>query len=237
MMLTIDFRDWEWLGGSPNEVQSNYFGKGNETSYDRAVTSAVTSSQSTSHNYTIYWTQASCEWYIDGELTRTLNYADALSGENYPQTPMRVKLGIWAGGDSDNSEGTIEWAGGETDYDDAPFTMTVESVKIENFNPGASYTYGDQTGDWSSIDIEESDNSTSTTASLENKKTSNTAASTAFSTAISTATNSSSTPSATSSATATASAVTTTGGVSGQMSLASLWSVGLAAAGVAALYI
>jgi hypothetical protein len=64
---------------------------------------------------------------------------------------MVVKLGIWAGGDSSNSEGTIEWAGGETDYDDVPFTMYVKSVNIINYNPAASYNYTDKTGSYTSI--------------------------------------------------------------------------------------
>lgn len=127
--------------------------------------------QSSSHNYTLYWTEESCVWYIDGTAVRTLNYADADNGNQYPQTPMRVKLGIWAGGDSDNSEGTITWAGGETDYDDGPFTMTVESIKVTNFNPGSSYTYTDQTGDMDSIQVNDSDSS-STSSSKTSTKTS-----------------------------------------------------------------
>ncbi|KAL6406931.1 putative chitin glucanosyltransferase [Ilyonectria robusta] len=120
---------------------------------------------------------------------RTLNYADADNGNQYPQTPMRVKLGIWAGGDSDNSEGTITWAGGETDYDDGPFTMTVESIKVTNFNPGSSYTYTDQTGDMDSIQVNDSDSS-STSSSKTSTKTSTkaptkTSASTASATYVS----------------------------------------------------
>ncbi|KAF4457695.1 murein transglycosylase [Fusarium albosuccineum] len=176
----LDEVDWEWLGGSTNEVQTNYYGKGNDTSDTRSATVAVSDSQTTSHNYTIYWTKESCVWYIDDAVIRTLNYADALNGENYPQTPMRVKLGIWAGGDSDNAEGTITWAGGETDYDDGPFTMTVESIKIENFNPAGAYTYGDQTGDYTSIELEESDESDST--STASTKTSSSKASSTAST-------------------------------------------------------
>ncbi|KAH8593919.1 concanavalin A-like lectin/glucanase domain-containing protein [Bisporella sp. PMI_857] len=156
----LDEIDWEWLGGSVNEVQTNYFGKGNTTSYDRGTYEDVTDSQGTTHNYTIEWTSDYTTWYIDGTAVRTLNYEDALDGKNYPQTPMRVKLGLWAGGDSD-SEGTVTWAGGETDYDDGPFTMYVEKVEITNYNPGSSYTYSDLTGDWTSIAIGDADDSSS----------------------------------------------------------------------------
>ncbi|KAI8215926.1 putative glycosidase crf1 [Colletotrichum sp. SAR 10_86] len=147
----LDEVDWEWLGGKNTEVQTNYFGKGNTTSYDRGAFHTVADSQGTSTNYTIDWTKEAVKWYIDGALVRTLNYADALGGQNFPQTPARLRLGIWAGGDPDNSAGTITWAGGETDYTKAPFTMTVQSVSITNANPAGSYTYGDKSGSYDSI--------------------------------------------------------------------------------------
>ncbi|KAF5554470.1 murein transglycosylase [Fusarium napiforme] len=153
----LDEVDWEWLGGKDGDVQTNYYGKGNSASDTRSATYAVTQAQEEFHNYTIHWTKDSCEWYINGVAVRTLKYADALGGENYPQTPMRVKLGIWAGGDPDNAEGTIEWAGGETDYTKGPYTMTVQKIAIENLNPADSYTYSDQTGSYKSIKFDEKD--------------------------------------------------------------------------------
>ncbi|KAK2772611.1 extracellular cell wall glucanase crf1 allergen asp f9 [Colletotrichum kahawae] len=147
----LDEVDWEWLGGKNTEVQTNYFGKGNTTSYARGAFHTVADSQGTSTNYTIDWSKEAVKWYIDGALVRTLNYADALGGQNFPQTPARLRLGIWAGGDPDNSAGTITWAGGETDYTKPPYTMTVQSVSITNANPAGSYTYGDKTGSYDSI--------------------------------------------------------------------------------------
>ncbi|GJC99448.1 glycosyl hydrolase family 16 [Colletotrichum higginsianum] len=150
----LDEVDWEWLGGKDAEVQTNYFGKGNTTSYDRGAFHTIAATQTEFHNYTIDWTTEAVTWYINGALVRTLNYADALGGKNFPQTPARLRLGIWAGGDPDNNAGTITWAGGETDYTKAPYTMTVQKVAITNANPAKSYTYGDMTGDWTSIKIE-----------------------------------------------------------------------------------
>ncbi|KAL4899460.1 concanavalin A-like lectin/glucanase domain-containing protein [Aspergillus multicolor] len=147
----LDEIDWEQISTFDNQISTNYFGKGNTTSYDRATTVSVTNPIEEFHTYGISWTESKTEWYVDGTLVRTLNYADAVDGTNYPQTPMRVRIGIWAGGDPDNSEGTIEWAGGETDYSAAPFTMYVESVSITNYNPAESYTWTDQTGDYTSI--------------------------------------------------------------------------------------
>src|ERR1700710_2798673 len=66
---------------------------------------------------------------------------------------MRLKMGNWCGGCSGEGEGTIEWAGGNTTFDDAPYTMYVESVSITNYNPGSSYSYSDETGDYESIKV------------------------------------------------------------------------------------
>ena len=46
----LDEIDWEWLGGATTDVQTNYFSKGNTTTYDRGGTSAVTSPQTESHS-------------------------------------------------------------------------------------------------------------------------------------------------------------------------------------------
>ncbi|QGI71225.1 hypothetical protein CEK27_003554 [Fusarium fujikuroi] len=178
----LDEVDWEWLGGKDTDVQTNYYGKGNDAADTRSATFAVTAAQEEFHNYTIHWTKDSCEWYINGVAVRTLKYADALGGENYPQTPMRVKLGIWAGGDPDNAEGTIEWAGGETDYSAGPYTMTVQKITIENLNPAESYTYSDETGSYKSIEFDEKDSGSddddsSSTASETASKTSSKASS------------------------------------------------------------
>lgn len=183
----LDEIDFEWLGGENSQVQTNYFGKGNTTSYDRGKTLSMTDAQGTTHNYTIEWTSAATKWYVDGVLQRTLNYADALDGKNYPQTPMSVRLGIWAGGDSDNSEGTIEWAGGETDYSDSPYTMYVQKVDITNYNPASSYTYGDMTGDYTSIKASNTTTSNTTSSSSSgNSSTSSTSGSTSSSTSTGT---------------------------------------------------
>ncbi|KAK3985707.1 family 16 putative glycoside hydrolase [Cladorrhinum sp. PSN332] len=147
----LDEIDWEWLGGEPEVVQTNYFGKGNTTTYDRGGYSAVADTQGVTHVYAIDWTPTFVTWSIDGVAVRTLAYADAVGGRNYPQTPMRLKIGIWAGGDPNNANGTITWAGGPTNYTQGPFTMYLESVSVTNTHPAASYIYNDMSGSWQSI--------------------------------------------------------------------------------------
>jgi beta-glucanase (GH16 family) len=152
----LDEVDWELIGGNKTHVQSNYFGKGNTTSFDRDVWHPVDNPMDRAINYTTHWTQEKLEWYIDEKLVRTLKYEDALNGYNFPQTPMNIRIGIWAGGDPENnSKGTVEWAGGETDFKKGPYTMTVESIYAQDFTSGKEYTYGDKTGSFKSIKVTE----------------------------------------------------------------------------------
>lgn len=79
---------------------------------------------------------------------------------------MRIKIGNWVGGAADESTGTVEWAGGYTDLDNAPFTMYVKNLTIEDYTTsGTEYTYGDETGDYTSIIISNSTTSNDTTSS------------------------------------------------------------------------
>jgi hypothetical protein len=104
------------------------------------------------HKYALNWTAEALTWIIDDVPTRTLNFADANGGKTYPQTPCNVRLGNWPGGDS-KDKGTIEWAGGKTTYEDAPYKMTVKSVKVINYSPGTEYEWTDKTGDFGSIKV------------------------------------------------------------------------------------
>jgi hypothetical protein len=149
----LDEVDWEFVGSVTNQVQMNYFGKGNVTTYDRMIPATISNGMEEFHTYALNWTAESLTWLIDNAPIRTLNYADANGGKNYPQTPSTVRIGIWAGGDPSNNKGTIEWAGGETDYSKAPYSMTVESVKITNYSPGSEYKWTDKTGSFESIEV------------------------------------------------------------------------------------
>ena len=145
----LDEIDWEWLGAQDNQVQTNYFGKGQTGSYNRAAIETVEDSQDTFHTYTIVWTPTQIVWSIDGTTVRVLNEADA-DGQ-YPQTPMQLKIGAWSGGDPSNPEGTIAWAQGPTDYADGPFTMVVQSLSVTDYSTGSEYSYSGTSGTWGSI--------------------------------------------------------------------------------------
>ncbi|GAM88373.1 hypothetical protein ANO11243_064060 [Dothideomycetidae sp. 11243] len=160
----LDEIDWEWLGGNTSFVQTNFFGKGDTSTYDRAQWHEVDNTLAL-HNYTTVWTQEAIEWYIDGNMIRNLTFDDPLAetknaslnpqpGDRYPQTPMTVRIGNWAGGDPKlNKPGVVQWAGGPVDYSKGPFVQVVNAVEVEDYSKGSSYTYGDRSGSFGSIKV------------------------------------------------------------------------------------
>ncbi|KAI1848965.1 hypothetical protein JX265_001296 [Neoarthrinium moseri] len=174
----LDEIDWEWLGGDVTQVQTNYFGKGDTTTYDRGAYHNVNNPQDEFHTYTIDWTQEYVKWYIDGSLVRTLNYADAKEGTRFPQTPMQIKLGTWVAGGKDSPKGTVEWAGGYTDFSKGPFHAYYKSITIEDYANGVqgakSYSWNEGSdGSYGSIKVitDEKEVTTSTSSSSDSKAT------------------------------------------------------------------
>ena len=103
------------------------------------------------HTYKVILTDQQTQWHIDGQLVWTLQTA---APKQYPQTPMFVKMGVWAAGDSDRP-GTVSWAGGATQWEKGPFIMTVHSIKITDGTTNAtSYSYNTPSdGSWQSINV------------------------------------------------------------------------------------
>ncbi|KAJ5146809.1 hypothetical protein N7526_000161 [Penicillium atrosanguineum] len=201
----LDEIDWEALGGDTTQIETNYFGKGDTTTYDRATWPAVSDPQNTWHTYTVSWQQDATTWSVDGNVVRTLNYADAQGGARYPKPPC---ASAW---------GTIEWAGGETNYAGAPYTMYVKSVDIVNANPAESYTWTDKSGSYQSI-------KKSGAASLNqssSSESSTTASSTESKTATETSTSTTATTLATTTQTSTAARTTSGSTTAGSSSNAS----------------
>ena len=145
----LDEIDMEWLGGDSSEVQTNYFSKGQTTTYNRGQFNPAPNNQAQFITYTMDWTSERIVWYVGGTVVRTLRFDEAAG--QYPQTPMQVKFGAWAGGDPSNPPGTVEWARGPTDYSKGPFSMVVRSAVVTDYSTGKKYTYGDTSGTWQSI--------------------------------------------------------------------------------------
>jgi len=147
----LDEIDWEWLGGDDSQVQSNYFGKGQTTTgYTRGAFHGAQGNHDSFSTYSIDWTADQIVWSINGNTVRVLKPSDAAPGQ-YPQTPMHIKVGSWAGGDSANAEGTIAWAGGLVDYSQGPYTMYLKALAVTDYSTGTSYSYDGTTGTWESI--------------------------------------------------------------------------------------
>ncbi|KAK4147571.1 glycoside hydrolase [Dichotomopilus funicola] len=155
----LDEIDWEWLGGDATQVQTNFFSKGCTDTYDRGGFSPVADPVNQFHTYTIKWTPDQLDWIIDGAVVRTLKNTGVAGCAGYPQTPMQIKLGTWVGGRKDAPQGTIDWAGGITDFTDAPFDGYYQSLHIQDYMGGqgatsaSEYRYTDRSGTWQSIKV------------------------------------------------------------------------------------
>ncbi|KAJ5218459.1 transglycosidase, partial [Penicillium cinerascens] len=151
----LDEIDWEWVGYNTSAVQSNFFGKGNTTTSNRGEILPAANADTVFHNYTTYWDKDRLEWWIDGELMRTVNYSEPLTlyGKNYPQTPCRVKVSNWPVGIASESIGNIEWGGGLVNWDELPFIMTVQRMRVQDFHSGKEYEYDGTSGSYESIKV------------------------------------------------------------------------------------
>ncbi|KIW72953.1 hypothetical protein PV04_01109 [Phialophora macrospora] len=142
----LDEIDWEFSGNnfgkSSGSVLTNYFGKGQIGWSDRGAYPAVDAPQDKFHTYALDWQPDRLTWSIDGVTVRSLNNNGATTGSyQYPQTPSRLHLGMWCAGDPDSAAGTVQWAGGYTNFSAAPFSAYVKSVRITTSNICSSYKY------------------------------------------------------------------------------------------------
>lgn len=152
----LDEIDFEWLGYDDGNVQTNYFGKGQTTTYNRGQTNPAASNHDDFITYAIDWTADQITWQVNGATVRTLT-ADSTGGYPYPQTPMMIKVGSWSGGDASAALGTRQWATGQasgtvyTDYTSGPYTMVVKSIAVTDYSTGSQYEYTGTEGTWQSI--------------------------------------------------------------------------------------
>lgn len=124
--------DWEFVADG-SVGMTNYFRLGVPV-LDHGV-NVTTPNFNTSewHTYGLNWTNSQLQWTIDGRVVRTLSRAEA--GADYPQTPSRIQLSTWAGGNDTNPEGTIAWAGGPIDWNSPEYKQNgFYSQEIKQFN-------------------------------------------------------------------------------------------------------
>ncbi|CCE73091.1 Piso0_000108 [Millerozyma farinosa CBS 7064] len=139
----------ELFGGNPYEVQSNYFIKGNTTTYDRGAYHPIeVPPMSAFVKYGIEWNPSKLVWTVNGRVVRELTKDNP---QGFPSSPMTLTLSLWAGGDPGNAEGTISWAGGKTSYNELPYLMFVRSLQVTDYSTKSSYVYGNSLGKGVSI--------------------------------------------------------------------------------------
>lgn len=115
------------------------------------------------HEYCVDWKPDTLTWSIDGNDMRTLERSktwNATSGRfDYPQTPSRMMLSLWPAGLSSNAKGTVDWAGGEIDWN-SPYMQNgyyyarFSEVSVQCYDPppmaqkqgSKSYKYTDARG-------------------------------------------------------------------------------------------
>ncbi|KAL2162067.1 hypothetical protein VTH06DRAFT_7852 [Thermothelomyces fergusii] len=205
----LDEIDWEWLGADNTQVQTNYFSKGCTETYDRGGFSGVADPINQFHTYTIRWTPEQLDWIIDGNVVRTLVNTGVEGCAGYPQSPMQIKLGTWVAGRKDAPQGTIDWAGGLTDFNEAPFDGYYLSMHIVDYmgargaKEATEYRYTDRSGKWESIKVinngEEPGEDTTTTTSSSSTTTTSSSSSTTSTTSKATSTSEDSSSSSSSS--------------------------------------
>ncbi|KAL6940466.1 hypothetical protein ACO0QE_004367 [Hanseniaspora vineae] len=136
--------DFEFLGGDLHNAQTNYYHQG-ELIHTRMKLARVSSdTYENYHMYEIDWNENRIIWLIDGKPFRTLTKEETWDPvENiykYPQTPMKLHIAVWPGGDAQNHPGTVAWAGGLIDWDNAPditekgeFDCKVKEILVQPF--------------------------------------------------------------------------------------------------------
>lgn len=111
--------DHESVGYDLTHPQSNYYAHG-ILNYDQQGNVSASDTFENYHDYGVDWTEDKVDWLLDGKVIRTLKREDTWNETteryDFPQTPSRIQFSLWPGGYASNAIGTIEWAGGEVDW-------------------------------------------------------------------------------------------------------------------------
>ena len=142
MSAVGDELDFEFVGSELNQVQTNHYYQG-ELDFTKMKKHEIKDNTWLNyHNFEIFWTEDKVDWVIDGVVVRTLYKKDTWDPNakvyKFPDSPMRLEIAIWPGGSEKNEIGTIMWAGGLVDWDNAPdmlekgyFSANVKGIRIE----------------------------------------------------------------------------------------------------------
>ncbi|CAG58178.1 UTR2 [Nakaseomyces glabratus] len=139
--------DIEFIGADLNTVQTNFYWEGT-LNYTNSANMTTSNTFENYHDYEIDWHEDYITWSIDGVVGRTLyknqTYNETTGIYEFPQTPSRIQISIWPGGNATSAPGTIAWAGGAINWD-APdiqdpgyYYMMVQEANITCYDPPAN---------------------------------------------------------------------------------------------------
>lgn len=136
--------DNEWIGSNLTQLQTNYYYEG-VLNYTHGHKIGTTDTFSNYHTYEIDWQEDKLTWSVDGKVGRTLHKNDTYNTTTkkymYPQTPSRVQISLWPGGNATSSKSVKEWAGGEIDWDSDDmkdpgyYYMLLNEVNVTCYDP------------------------------------------------------------------------------------------------------
>ncbi|KAL7626093.1 putative glycosidase CRH2 [Parahypoxylon ruwenzoriense] len=153
--------DFEWVGTELDIAQTNYYFQGIPDYTHSGNITSLSNTNDEWHTYEIRWTPDKIEWLVDDKVGRTQQKSDTWNATanrwDFPQTPSRVQLSIWPGGDEKNAKGTVDWAGGLIDWESDDIKkngyyyasvgeITIDCYKTDTApgtNSGKSYVYKD----------------------------------------------------------------------------------------------
>ncbi|PYH90045.1 hypothetical protein BO71DRAFT_91639 [Aspergillus ellipticus CBS 707.79] len=148
--------DFEFVGSDLANVQTNYYWQG-VLNYNNGAKDGVNGSDTFDdwHDYEIDWTEDAITWSVDGTVKRTLTkestWNETAKLYQYPQTPSRMQLSLWPAGQASNAPGTIEWAGGEINWDSQDiqdkgyYYATFGEITVECYDaPNGTVSNGNQ---------------------------------------------------------------------------------------------
>lgn len=146
----------ESFGSFPQTFQTNYFVKGDVSNHNRGVYHVShIPLHSQYQKVAMEWNQIKICWYFNNLLVRETHH---LNSDGYPSSPMYLKISLWAGGDLSNDPGTIQWAGGITDYTQLPVTMNIRNIFIHDYSTNNKYYYGSSNTNPTAIKRHENNN-------------------------------------------------------------------------------
>ncbi|KAI9704991.1 MAG: hypothetical protein M1836_006771 [Candelina mexicana] len=136
--------DFEFVGADLLNAQSNYYFQG-ITNYDQGKNLSISDTYNNEHTYEIDWTPEKITWSIDGKQLRSQTKAETWNATSnqyhYPQTPARIQLSLWPAGGASNAKGTVDWAGGQIDWNSQDmqkyhyYYALVSDVNVQCYNP------------------------------------------------------------------------------------------------------